>query len=145
MIAFDADVLIYAADAAHPLGRRIERLFDVDPEVQPFVGVGSVNLLPEVLAKPLRLEQGDESLALIGFLGRIELLAVDAATARLALTLAASYALRPADAVHLATAVQAGADHFLTNNRKDFRKSIIEIDVVYPEDLPEPQGAGARP
>jgi hypothetical protein len=37
--------------------------------------------------------------------------------------------------VHLATAVAAGADRFLTNNKSDFPKSIVEIDITYPEDL----------
>jgi hypothetical protein len=37
--------------------------------------------------------------------------------------------------MHLATAVAAGADRFLTNNRKDFPQTITEIDVVYPDDL----------
>ncbi len=41
------------------------------------------------------------------------------------------------DAVHLATAVGAGADRFLTNNRSDFPKSIAEIDITYPDELPE--------
>ena len=145
MIAFDTDVLIYAADPAHLLGRRVAALFDVDPDVQEFVGVGSVLLIPEVLAKPLRREQADESLALISYLGRLELLGVDAPTADLALGVATSYGLRAADAIHLATAVRAGADHFLTNNRKDFPQSIVEIDVIYPDDLPEtaPQSPGA--
>jgi len=37
--------------------------------------------------------------------------------------------------VHLATAVNVGADRFITNNRRDFPKSIAEIDVTYPADL----------
>jgi hypothetical protein len=40
--------------------------------------------------------------------------------------------------VHLATAVVAGADRFITNNRRDFAVSISEVDVTYPEDLDEP-------
>ncbi len=46
-------------------------------------------------------------------------------------------AIRAADAVHLATAVVAGADRFITNNRRDFPKSISEIDITYPEALEE--------
>jgi predicted nucleic acid-binding protein len=52
--------------------------------------------------------------------------------------LGASYGLRAADAVHLATAVGAGADRFLTNNRSEFPKSITEIAVTYPDDLADP-------
>lgn len=40
------------------------------------------------------------------------------------------------DTVHLAAAVNAGASRFLTNNARDFPRSIAEIDVVYPADLP---------
>lgn len=56
-----------------------------------------------------------------------------------------SYGLRAADSVHLATAIAAGADRFLTNNRTDFPKSIREIDVIYPDDLPDPGDDPAGP
>ena len=50
------------------------------------------------------------------------------------------YGLRAADAIHLATAhlataVSAGADRFITDNKADFPKSISEVDITYPEDL----------
>lgn len=41
-----------------------------------------------------------------------------------------------ADAAHLATAVAAGADRFLTGNCEDFPKAITDIDIAYAEDLP---------
>ena len=40
--------------------------------------------------------------------------------------------------MHLATALDAGADRFITNNSRDFPKTITEIDVTYPTDLPDP-------
>ncbi len=52
MIAFDAEVLIDAADLSNALGRRVAALFEVDPEVLAYVGVGSVLLVPEVLTEP---------------------------------------------------------------------------------------------
>jgi len=64
---------------------------------------------------------------------------VDHSTAELAAALGASYRLRAADAVHLATAVDAGANRFVTNNPKDFAHSIAEIDITYPDDLPDVQ------
>lgn len=71
-------------------------------------------------------------------LSRLDLHPLDAPTARLATTLAVSYGMRAADAAHLATAVAAGADRFLTNNRKDFPQTITEIEIVYPAALPAP-------
>ncbi len=130
--AFDADVLIYAADRDHPLGVGVRRLLEVDDGM----GVGSVLLLPEVLARPMRAApDSDDADALIAVVSRLRLLPVTEPTGRLALLLAVKYRLRAADAVHLATAVEAGAQRFVTNNRKDFPQSIAEIDVEYPEGL----------
>ncbi|MFT4235818.1 MAG: PIN domain-containing protein [Microbacterium sp.] len=128
--AFDSDVLIYAAVPGHPLGERILPLLDRD-------AVGSVLILTEVLAKPLRDDpDSDESARLLEIVSRLDLLPLDLKTGQLALALAVQYGLRAADAAHLATAVASGADRFITNNRKDFSASIAEIDVVYPDDLP---------
>lgn len=135
LTAFDADVLIYAAQTGHAQGTRVAALFTGVDEAAS-VGTGSVLLLTEVLAKPMRDDpSSDETLALISLLGRLKLLPLDAPTARVALALAVSHGLRAADAAHLATAVDAGADRFLTNNRKDFPQTITEIDIIYPEDL----------
>ncbi|MFT4219113.1 MAG: PIN domain-containing protein [Microbacterium sp.] len=132
-IAFDADVLIYAAAADHPLGARVAPLL-ASPDLER---VGSVLLLTEVLAKPMRDDADSaETSALLGVLSRIELHPFDDATARLSLVLAISYGLRAADAAHLATAVAAGAEQFVTNNRRDFPLAITEIDIVYPDQLP---------
>jgi predicted nucleic acid-binding protein len=133
MDAFDADVLIYAGSAGHPLGRPVRALFSTAPGA--LAGVGSVLLLPEVLAKPMRDGSADEVAALAGLLGRLDLRSVDPVTAEVATTLASGYRLRAADAVHLATAVVAGADRFITNNRRDFSATITEVEITYPEML----------
>ncbi|MDX8153696.1 PIN domain-containing protein [Patulibacter brassicae] len=131
-------MLIYAAAAGHPLGARVAELFAGAPGTT--VGTGSVLLLAEVLAKPLREDPASaETTALVSLLSRLELHPLDGATGRLALALAVAYGLRAADAAHLASAVAAGADRFVTNNRKDFPRTIAEIEVVYPDDLPGPQ------
>ena len=140
MDAFDADVLIYAASADHPLGRRVRALFPSEPitTTGAAAGIGSVLLIPEVITKPLRQNASDELEALGALLARLDLRPVDEATAELAAALGAAYGLRAADAVHLATAVAAGADRFLTNNQSDFPKTIGELDVVYADELPAP-------
>ena len=140
MDAFDADVLIYAAVAGHALGRRVRALFPPQPvdHSEAIAGIGSVLLLPELLSKPLREQSDDELMELAALLGRLDLRPVDEATAGLATALGAAHRLRAADAVHLATAVAAGADRFLTNNHTDFPKTISEIDITYPEELPDP-------
>ena len=139
MDAFDADVLIYAAVPGHTLGRRVRHLFPTEATSTNGVvaGIGSVLLIPELLSKPLRDGAESEIEALAALLGRLDLRPVDEAIAELAAALGSAHNLRAADAVHLATAVAAGADRFITNNTSDFKKAITEVEVVYPEELPE--------
>lgn len=130
--AFDSDVLIYAIQKGHPLGAPVAAHIHSSDTIP----VGSLILVPEVLTKPRRESpQSDETAALGRLISRIDLRPLDKATAQLSLDLAVAYKLRAADAAHLATAVMAGADYFLTNNREDFPKSIQEIEIIYPEDL----------
>jgi predicted nucleic acid-binding protein len=137
MDAFDADALIYAAVPGHPLGQRVMALFrSADPGMT--AGTGSVLLLPELLAEPLRDGTTDEVRVLAGLLARLDLRPVDRATAELATALSSRYRMRTADATHLATAVSMGARRFITNNKRDFGTDIEEIDIIYPEALPEP-------
>ncbi len=133
--AFDADVLIYAAQPGHELGGRVRVLLESRGIDGRIAGVGSVLLLPEVLSRPRRDQSHEETFAMLRLLARLELLSVDLATAEMATEFGAAYRLRAADAIHLATAVKAGAERFVTNNRKDFPKTINEIAITYPNDL----------
>ncbi len=140
MDAFDADVLIYASIPDHPLGRRVAALFPAAPvgSAAAPAGVGSVLLVPELLSKPLRDGDTAAVTTLSGFLARLDLRPADQAVAARAAVLGAQYKLRPPDATHLATAVRMGARRFITNNTRDFGKSIGEIEITFPADLPDP-------
>ncbi len=135
MDCFDADVLIYAAIDDHPLGLRVRELFLEREAASESVGIGSVVLLPELLTKPVRTQDEQQLLAITPLLARLDLLPVDQATAKLAVALGAKYGLCAADAIHLATGVKAGADRFVTNNSKDFRADIDEIQITLPDQL----------
>lgn len=139
MDCFDADALIYAAVPGHPLGRRVRALFPAEATARTgaTAGAGSVLLIPELLTKPMRDGAHSDIAALAALLGRLDLRPVDEALAELAAALGASHGLRAADAVHLATAVAVGADRFITNNASDFPRSISEVEVTYPRDLPD--------
>ena len=141
MDAFDADVLIYAAVPDHALGLRVRALFSDEPQGDGAApaGVGSMLLVPELLTKPARDQADSEVVALTALLARLDLRPLDEATAELSVALGATYGLRAADAVHLATAVGVGADRFLTNNHRDFPQTITEIDITYPDQLLAPE------
>lgn len=128
--ALDADVLIYAAAPGHPLGTTVRAVIH---EAAATHLIGSVLLLPETLAKPMREGRQDEIDALLTLLSSVTLLPLDEATASLATSLAAEYSLKAADAVHLATAVAAGADRFMTNNRRDYTARMSEVAILHPD------------
>ena len=137
VICFDADVLIYAATPGHPIGVRIRALLD-DPGGLRLCG--STMLLPELLIKPIIADAQDESSRLEDYLRRIDLWPATEGVGRLAAYLGAEYGLDTMDAMHLATAIDGGADAFLTNNSKDFdAKRIAEIDILFPDELPAPK------
>jgi predicted nucleic acid-binding protein len=134
ILAFDADVLIYAAEIGHPLGEKVLAMLE-NPNLEG-LRIGSALLLPELLSKPIRLKLDLERDALLNILSSLDLIPLDAATAMLAAQLGAAYKLKAPDAIHLAIAVQAGADAFVTNNVRDFKpESILELRVIFPDDL----------
>ncbi len=123
--AFDTDVLIYASSGHHDAPRLRSIIFG------PGENIGSLVLMPEALAKPMRLDDRNELDLLTELLDRIDLKPVDLEIATAATEYAAKYRLRAADAIHLATAVVWGAERFHTNNRKDFGPHIDEVEIVW--------------
>jgi predicted nucleic acid-binding protein len=125
--AFDSDVLIYAAQR-DPRGDIAARLVgETVPAVQV---IGSVVLLTEVFAAPIGSIHEAERQRLINLIAALDLKDVDYEVADLAGTLRTKYRLKTPDALHLATAVQWGAERFHTNNSKDFGQPIDEIEIV---------------
>lgn len=137
MDAFDAGVIIYAASPAHQHREALRTSILATTASDPgsLAGVGSLLLLTEVLPKPARAHDQHAIEELTRLLGALTLLPCDRSTIELALDLGTRYGLKTVDAVHLATAVAAGAERFITNNRRHFTKDIAEIDITYPEDL----------
>jgi predicted nucleic acid-binding protein len=133
--AFDADVLIYAAEPGHPFGQRVLPLLPIEADG---TAVGSTLLLPEILIEPRRASVELEHDQRSRIVDRLVLHPLDVGVAQVAVTIGATYGLRAPDAIHLATAIHVGADRFITNNRRDFPKSIEEIEIVYPDDLLDP-------
>jgi predicted nucleic acid-binding protein len=133
-LAFDADVLIYAAQTIHAYGPDIRALLE-HPNLDGSRS-GSLLLLPELLSKPMRMGWQAELDALTDILATLELTPMDAPVAALAVQFGAVYKLKAPDATHLASAVSVGADAFITNNSRDFDPAVIlEIQVVFPADL----------
>lgn len=114
----------------------------IAPVEQGAIGaVTSVITLAEVLTQPLkqgnaRLEQEYRDILLhsAGF----HLLPITAPIAELAARLRAHYNLRTPDALHVAAALDAGCDAFLTNDKDIRRVTDIPVWVLADLELPVP-------
>lgn len=125
MDAFDADIVIYASKG-DPRGAPLARAIRSRPD--GIVAIGSVVLLTETLVP----DPADPRL--VAVLARIGLVPIGHEIATLAADLRGTYRLKTPDALHLATAIAADADRFVTGNHRDFTSRIREIDIVHPED-----------
>ncbi|MBK9124135.1 MAG: PIN domain-containing protein [Chloroflexi bacterium] len=137
-LGFDTAPLIYFIEK-HPVyfDRMLYIMRSVDKGLM--TGVSATTTLAEVLVQPLKA--GDKDLA-----QRYEAVFLDsngfhlepltAATARLAAELRANYTLRTPDAIHIATAIAAGCDAFLTNDY-GFKRvegiKVLVLDELEPE------------
>ncbi|MBW9205327.1 PIN domain-containing protein [Mumia sp. zg.B17] len=127
-VAFDAGVVICAAVADQRGAILLDAIDASSPDVP--VGIGSTLLFTEALT--VADDRRDERLRMIAILGRLALLPVTQDVAVVAAALKLRHRLKTPDALHLATAITAGADQFVTINRRDFGSRITEIDIVHP-------------
>jgi predicted nucleic acid-binding protein len=129
----DTAPIIYYIEAHPQFGPLTKNIFDAVLSGR-IIAFSSVVTLTEVLPKPI--ESGDEKLArrFSEFLERgknLGLLEITAAIAKQAGKLRGHYpALRALDAVQLAAALDAGADAFLTNDKKLQRVKEIKVLVL---------------
>ena len=119
----DSPPFIYLMEKNERYENLLDRFFSAMDQGR-FRVIASTIVLAEVLVKPYRLEQwriAEKYESIFEGIPHLSLLPVDRKIARTAAKIRAEHSLLTPDAVHLATAVTARADFFLTNDR-DFRK-----------------------
>ena len=139
-LAVDTSGFIYHLEGHPVYGSRLLPVFRHIEQGRCDAVTSTLTFL-EVLVQPYR--EGDESprVAITGLLAsfpRIRWVDLDLAVADRAAALRARYDLRVPDAIQAATAMLAGADMFLTNDR-DLRR-IVEVSVILIEDCVEERG-----
>lgn len=129
-----APLVYYVEENSHYVDRMDVIVVAVeDPSVKAF---SSVVTLTEVLTHPLRLGQHhfeQEYRGILLYSDGFQLLPVTIETADIAAHLRARYNLRTPDALHVATAMQANCDVFLTNDT-DIRR-VTELRVLLLDEL----------
>ena len=133
-IGLDSNILIYLLETSGPLADAAARLVDAIDAGTTEAVLSTVGLI-EILVGPARA--GDAAAfeltadALRDLLIRV--VSLDRATAEDAAWIRGSLGIGLEDAVHLATARNAGATAFVTNDRR--LRSIPRLEVVYLDDL----------
>ena len=133
-IALDASTLIYFVEGSEPLRERIARRLDVvraDPAGQL---VASRLARLECRVKPLRNNNPillGEYDAVFGA-ARFVLIDVSAAVLDRATDLRARHGFKVPDAIHLASAIEAGADAFLTGDAGLAKCPDVKVEVIAP-------------
>lgn len=133
-IALDSNVLIYLLEGAGPLAEAAAILFD-SVESGEREGVLSAIGLIEVLVGPAQAGDAQvfELTAETIRDSRLRVMPLDGGTAEDAAWIRGSLGIGIEDAVHLASARNAGATVFVTNDRRI--RSIPRLAVVYLDDL----------
>ncbi|MBX3204727.1 MAG: type II toxin-antitoxin system VapC family toxin [Labilithrix sp.] len=133
-IALDASTLIYFVEGSESLRERIARRLDVvraDPAGQV---VASRLARLECRVKPLR---NNNAILLSEYeavfdAARFVLLDVTAAVLDRATDLRARHGFKVPDAIHLASAIEAGADAFLTGDAGLAKCPDVKVEVIAP-------------
>ncbi|MHB8302309.1 MAG: type II toxin-antitoxin system VapC family toxin [Acidobacteriaceae bacterium] len=116
----------------HPENARRVREIHNSMERRRDVLCTSAFALGEVLVRPYKLQDADMGRTIREYFqtSALELLPFDAETAEIYARIRAEHNVSPADAIHLATAAQANAHLFLTNDRRLCRLTIPGIHFI---------------
>ncbi|MEP7289047.1 MAG: PIN domain-containing protein [Chloroflexota bacterium] len=131
----EAASLIYYVEE-HPVYLQRMEIIVAFIEDTPIEALSSVISLTEVLNQPIKKGRNDLEQAYRDILissARFRLLLVSQTIAESAARLRASYNLRTPDALHIATALDAACDAFLTNDNG--LKRVTEIRILALDDL----------
>lgn len=131
----DTAPIIYFIEGKHEFKDRLFKIFEGN-EKGKFQLQTSVITLTEVLVRPLKLGRKDlarqyESILLNSPF--FDIYQIDIVSAITAAELRATHNIKTPDALQIATALNHGADFFLTNDKA--LKSVNEIEVLLPQDL----------
>lgn len=139
VIGLDTSVFIYHLEA-HPQYQPLTHEVLAAVQAGQVSGIASVVTVMELTVHPWRVGQAAVARSyetLLVHFPNLTLEDVTRAVARRAAQLRARYGVRPADALHVATALLRGATAFVTNDR-GLTRLAPELDVVILDDFVVP-------
>ncbi|MBI2591446.1 MAG: type II toxin-antitoxin system VapC family toxin [Candidatus Brennerbacteria bacterium] len=130
-IGLDSMAYIYLLEEHPKLSILAENIFE-RAENNKLTIISSVLILIEVLTGFRKSKEQDlekKFQQIINEFSSLEIYNVDQNLVNLIVDLRANYNLKTPDAIHLATAIEHGADIFITNDRQ--LKKVKEINILY--------------
>lgn len=134
-ISLDSNIFIRALDDKSSLGDSVRILLEHIKQVQPRIFISTI-LLEEFLVKVFKQKRELELAYIMDFLtlgGLVSILDINKEIAITAAKLRAKYSIKAPDAIHLASAILAGANIFITTDRK-IPKKIDHLKVMVLEE-----------
>ncbi|MHB1959080.1 MAG: type II toxin-antitoxin system VapC family toxin [Acidobacteriaceae bacterium] len=130
-IYWDTMLFVYWMEDHPQHGRRVQEIRRRMDERGDTL-CASAFALGELLVKPYKLKKMDLTRAIREYFqaSNLEILPFDLETAEIFSRIRAEHNVSPADAIHLASAAQARADLFLTNDRRLCRLNIPGIHFI---------------
>ena len=135
VLGVDANCFIYLFEA--PVSERGQLVQELFVAARTSAVVTSVLTMAEVLVKPLRdgSEQEASDLAeAVYAIPRLEVVNVDWRIAETAARIRGATNLKLPDAIHLATAIERGADSFLTNDAR-FKRAEAFLPILILDEM----------
>lgn len=120
MIALDSNIFIRALDDPGPLGEKSRTFLKDLKETTPTVFI-SVMILAEFFVKVYKTGREKNLDSILDFItlgGLAQIVDVNKQIALLAAKIRAEYNIKAPDALHLASAIEAGAKTFITTDRR---------------------------
>lgn len=135
LVGLDTSVWIYHLEANERYLGLTTQILDAVRAGRPQAVISVITLM-ELNVRPYKLNQPGVALhyeAVVANFPHLQVFDIDRTIARRAAQLRAAYGLRPADALHVATSLVAGATAWITNDRALGRLA-PHIDVVILDD-----------
>jgi predicted nucleic acid-binding protein len=135
LLAFDTSPIIYFIEENPEFIEILYNLFKLIRDKKRQIIISPITII-EVLIKPMRESNQfliDEYLRVFMNSDEVKIVPINISIARKTAELRSKYGIRTPDAIQLATALEAGAGNFITNDRR--LKKIDEIEVLTLDDL----------
>lgn len=131
LVYCDSVILIYYLDAADPFQQIASRRLGQIRAANGFLATSDLSRL-ECRIKPIRNQDAPTLARFDHFFSAVNVTMLQLTTAAvdLATEIRAKHNFRTTDALHLASAVLAGCDLFLTNDRRLARFTDVPVEIV---------------